>query len=185
MQDGVKIINRAGSLLDEIGMASESVNVQVQDISKSSAEQSKNIEAVSVSIENLSLATKMTTSEVDQVLSSLKKQKDNIFEMTKITRHLAMVSDELKRMLANFVLDAEGPQMEVKRPQRSVDDDDDDADDESTADERERLEEDNGNDDEDGGDEDEEEEKRRAAKRKKSSSKKKSAEKRGDDEEDS
>jgi len=105
VQEGVTIINRAGALLDEIGMASESVNVQVQDISKSSAEQSKNIESVSSAIENLSLTTKTTTSEVDQVLDSIKLQKDNIFEMARITKHLAMVSEELKRMLTNFVLE--------------------------------------------------------------------------------
>lgn len=105
VQEGVGIINRAGSLLDEIGMASESVNVQVQDISKSSAEQSKNIESVSSAIENLSLTTKTTTSEIDQVLYSIKLQKDNIFEMARITKHLAMVSEELRRMLTNFVLE--------------------------------------------------------------------------------
>ncbi|HOY66933.1 MAG TPA: methyl-accepting chemotaxis protein [Candidatus Ozemobacteraceae bacterium] len=105
VQEGVTIINRAGALLDEIGMASESVNVQVQDISKSSAEQSKNIESVSSAIENLSLTTKTTTSEVDQVLDSIKQQKDTIFEMAKITKHLAMVSEELRRMLTNFVLE--------------------------------------------------------------------------------
>jgi len=105
VQEGVGIINRAGGLLVEIGMASESVNVQVQDISKSSAEQSKNIESVSSAIENLSLTTKTTTSEIDQVLDSIKLQKDNIFEMARITKHLAMVSEELKRMLTNFVLE--------------------------------------------------------------------------------
>lgn len=105
VQEGVGIINRAGALLVEIGMASESVNVQVQDISKSSAEQSKNIESVSSSIENLSLTTKTTTSEIDQVLDSIKLQKDNIFEMARITKHLSMVSEELKRMLTNFVLE--------------------------------------------------------------------------------
>jgi len=105
VQEGVGIINRAGGLLVEIGMASESVNVQVQDISKSSAEQSRNIEAVSSAIENLSLTTKTTTSEIDQVLDSIKLQKDNIFEMARITKHLAMVSEELKRMLTNFVLE--------------------------------------------------------------------------------
>jgi methyl-accepting chemotaxis protein len=111
VQEGVSIINRAGALLDEIAMASESVNVQVLDISKSSAEQSKNIEAISVSIENLSLTTKTTNSEVDQVLTSLRTQKDNINEMAKITRHLSMVSDELKRMLSNFVLEVEDAQI--------------------------------------------------------------------------
>ncbi len=105
VQEGVGIINRAGGLLVEIGMASESVNVQIQDISKSSAEQSRNIEAVSSAIENLSLTTKTTTSEIDQVLDSIKLQKDNIFEMARITKHLAMVSEELKRMLTNFVLE--------------------------------------------------------------------------------
>lgn len=105
VQEGVGIINRAGALLDEIGMASESVNVQVQDISKSSAEQSKNIESVSSAIENLSLTTKTTTSEIDQVLYSIKLQKDNIFEMARITKHLSMVSEELRRMLTNFVLE--------------------------------------------------------------------------------
>jgi len=108
VQEGVTIINRAGALLDEIGMASESVNVQVQDISKSSAEQSRNIEAISMSIEDLSLTTKTTTSEVDQVLTSIMTQKDNITEMAKITKHLSMVSEELRRMLTNFVLEAKG-----------------------------------------------------------------------------
>ncbi len=121
VQEGVAIINRAGALLDEIGMASESVNVQVQDISKSSAEQSKNIESVSAAIENLSLTTKTTTSEVDQVLNSIKLQKDTIYEMAKITKHLSMVSEELRRMLANFVLEireegAPAPQIPVDPP---------------------------------------------------------------------
>jgi len=106
VQEGVSIINRAGALLDEIGMASESVNVQVQDISKSSSEQSKNIDSVSSAIENLSLTTKTTTTEVDQVLDSIKKQKDNINEMAKVTKHLTLVSEELKRMLTNFVLES-------------------------------------------------------------------------------
>ncbi len=107
VQEGVGIINRAGVLLDEIGLASESVNVQVQDISKSSAEQSRNIEAISMAIEDLSLTTKTTNSEVDQVLTSIKTQKDNIAEMAKVTKHLAMVSEELRRMLTNFVLEAQ------------------------------------------------------------------------------
>ncbi len=107
VQEGVGIINRAGALLDEIGMASESVNVQVQDISKSSAEQSRNIESISMSIEDLSLTTKTTNSEVDQVLTSIKTQKDNINEMAKITKHLSMVSEELRRMLTNFVLEVQ------------------------------------------------------------------------------
>ncbi|NLI79384.1 MAG: methyl-accepting chemotaxis protein [Candidatus Riflebacteria bacterium] len=107
VQEGVGIINRAGALLDEIGMASESVNVQVQDISKSSAEQSRNIESISMSIEDLSLTTKTTNSEVDQVLTSIKTQKDQINEMAKITKHLSMVSEELRRMLTNFVLEVQ------------------------------------------------------------------------------
>lgn len=106
VQEGVMIINQAGGYLDEIGMASESVNVQVQDISKSSVEQSKNIEAISLSIENLSITTKTTTKEVAGVLDSLKLQKDSIQNMAKVTRHLSMVADELNRMLANFVLEA-------------------------------------------------------------------------------
>ena len=105
VQEGVKIINQAGGYLDEIGMASESVNVQVQDISKSSVEQSKNIEAISHSIENLSITTKMTTREVDGVLNSLKSQRDSIQDMAKITKHLSMVTDEMNRMLAHFVLE--------------------------------------------------------------------------------
>jgi methyl-accepting chemotaxis protein len=113
VQEGVAIINRAGVLLDEIGLASESVNVQVQDISKSSAEQSRNIEAISMAIEDLSLTTKTTNSEVDQVLTSIKTQKDNIAEMAKITKHLAMVSEELRRMLTNFVLEV---QTEIEAP---------------------------------------------------------------------
>lgn len=106
VQEGVSIINRAGILLDEIGVASESVNVMVQDISKSSGEQSKNIEAVSTAIENLSLTTKTTTSEVDEVLNSLQSQRDNIQELAKVTKHLTMVSEDLKRMLSNFILEA-------------------------------------------------------------------------------
>lgn len=106
VQEGVKIINQAGGYLDEIGMASESVNVQVQDISKSSVEQSKNIEAISLSIENLSITTKTTTKEVDGVLESLKSQRDSIQDMAKITKHLSMVADEMNRMLAHFVLEA-------------------------------------------------------------------------------
>ena len=106
VQEGVKIINQAGAYLDEIGMASESVNVQVQDISKSSVEQSRNIEAISLSIENLSITTKTTTREVDGVLSSLKSQRDSIQNMAKITKHLSMVADELNRMLAHFVLES-------------------------------------------------------------------------------
>ncbi len=105
VQEGVKIINQAGGYLDEIGMASESVNVQVQDISKSSVEQSKNIEAISQSIENLSITTKTTTKEVDGVLESLKSQRDSIQDMAKITKHLSMVADEMNRMLAHFVLE--------------------------------------------------------------------------------
>ena len=105
VQEGVKIINQAGGYLDEIGMASESVNVQVQDISKSSVEQSKNIEAISHSIENLSITTKTTTKEVDGVLNSLKSQRDSIQDMAKITKHLSMVTDEMNRMLAHFVLE--------------------------------------------------------------------------------
>ncbi len=105
VQEGVKIINQAGGYLDEIGMASESVNVQVQDISKSSVEQSKNIEAISLSIENLSITTKTTTREVDGVLESLKSQRDSIQDMAKITKHLSMVADEMGRMLAHFVLE--------------------------------------------------------------------------------
>ncbi|HPT48214.1 MAG TPA: methyl-accepting chemotaxis protein, partial [Candidatus Rifleibacterium sp.] len=105
VQEGVKIINQAGGYLDEIGMASESVNVQVQDISKSSVEQSKNIEAISLSIENLSITTKTTTKEVDGVLESLKSQRDSIQDMAKITKHLSMVADEMNRMLAHFVLE--------------------------------------------------------------------------------
>lgn len=107
VQEGVKIINQAGGYLDEIGMASESVNVQVQDISKSSVEQSKNIEAISLSIENLSITTKTTTREVDGVLDSLKSQRDSIQDMAKITKHLTMVADEMNRMLAHFVLEAD------------------------------------------------------------------------------
>lgn len=106
VQEGVKIINQAGAYLDEIGMASESVNVQVQDISKSSVEQSKNIEAISLSIENLSITTKTTTREVDGVLDSLKSQRDSIQNMAKITKHLSMVADELNRMLAHFILES-------------------------------------------------------------------------------
>ena len=106
VQEGVKIINQAGGYLDEIGMASESVNVQVQDISKSSVEQSKNIEAISHSIENLSITTKTTTKEVDGVLNSLKSQRDSIQDMAKVTKHLSMVTDEMNRMLAHFVLEA-------------------------------------------------------------------------------
>lgn len=105
VQEGVRIINQAGGYLDEIGMASESVNVQVQDISKSSVEQSKNIEAISLSIENLSITTKTTTKEVDGVLDSLKSQRDSIQDMAKITKHLSMVADEMNRMLAHFVLE--------------------------------------------------------------------------------
>ena len=105
VQEGVKIINQAGGYLDEIGMASESVNVQVQDISKSSVEQSKNIEAISHSIENLSVTTKTTTKEVDGVLNSLKSQRDSIQDMAKISKHLSMVTDEMNRMLAHFVLE--------------------------------------------------------------------------------
>lgn len=106
VQEGVKIINQGGAYLDEIGMASESVNVQVQDISKSSVEQSKNIEAISLSIENLSITTKTTTREVDGVLDSLKSQRDSIQNMAKITKHLSMVADELNRMLAHFILES-------------------------------------------------------------------------------
>lgn len=105
VQEGVKIINHAGGYLDEIGMASESVNVQVQDISKSSVEQSKNIEAISLSIENLSITTKTTTREVDGVLESLKSQRDSIQNMAKVTKHLSMVADEMNRMLTHFVLE--------------------------------------------------------------------------------
>lgn len=119
VQEGVKIINQAGAYLDEIGMASESVNVQVQDISKSSVEQSRNIEAISLSIENLSITTKTTTREVDGVLTSLKSQRDSIQNMAKITKHLSMVADELNRMLAHFVLEThelieEEPEEEVE-----------------------------------------------------------------------
>ncbi|MBF0546165.1 MAG: methyl-accepting chemotaxis protein [Candidatus Riflebacteria bacterium] len=105
VQEGVGIINRAGLLLDEIGLASENVNVMVQDISKSGAEQSKNIESVSMAVENLSLSIKTTTNEVDDVLSSLQTQKDNIQELAKVTKHLTMVSEDLKRMLSNFILE--------------------------------------------------------------------------------
>ena len=105
VQEGVKIINQAGAYLDEIGMASESVNIQVQDISKSSVEQSKNIEAISHSIENLSITTKTTTKEVDGVLNSLKTQRDSIQDMAKITKHLGMVTNEMNRMLAHFILE--------------------------------------------------------------------------------
>ena len=106
VQEGVKIVNQAGVCLDEIGMSSESVNKQVQDITKSSAEQSKNIEAISNSIEHLSITTKTTTREVDSVLASLKSQRDSTLNMTKITKHLSMVADEMNRMLAHFVLEA-------------------------------------------------------------------------------
>ncbi|MBI3039760.1 methyl-accepting chemotaxis protein, partial [bacterium] len=111
--DGVSIVNQAGSLLDEIGLASESVNVKVQDISNSSAEQSKNIEEISSAIENLSLATKATTSEVDQVLNSLKTQKENALDLIKITKQLSMVSEDLRRTLSNFTLVSSS---EVKPP---------------------------------------------------------------------
>ena len=114
VQEGVTIINQAGGYLDEIGMASESVNVQVQDISKSSVEQSKNIEDISLSIENLSVTTKTTTREVDEVLESLKSQRDSIQNMAKITKHLSMVSEELNRMLAHFVLEAREVREEIE-----------------------------------------------------------------------
>ncbi|MBQ2594855.1 MAG: hypothetical protein II567_16440, partial [Candidatus Riflebacteria bacterium] len=57
------------------------------------------------SIENLSITTKMTTREVDGVLNSLKSQRDSIQDMAKITKHLSMVTDEMNRMLAHFVLE--------------------------------------------------------------------------------
>ncbi len=120
VQEGVKIINQAGGYLDEIGMASESVNVQVQDISKSSVEQSKNIEAISLSIENLSITTKTTTKEVDGVLESLKSQRDSIQDMAKITKHLSMVADEMNRMLAHFVLEAREITDSIKSSRKSV-----------------------------------------------------------------
>jgi methyl-accepting chemotaxis protein len=119
VQEGVKIINQAGGYLDEIGMASESVNVQVQDISKSSVEQSKNIEAISLSIENLSITTKTTTKEVDGVLESLKSQRDSIQDMAKITKHLSMVADEMNRMLAHFVLEARDLTDSIKAEKRA------------------------------------------------------------------
>jgi methyl-accepting chemotaxis protein len=119
VQEGVKIINQAGGYLDEIGMASESVNVQVQDISKSSVEQSKNIEAISLSIENLSITTKTTTKEVDGVLESLKSQRDSIQDMAKITKHLSMVADEMNRMLAHFVLETRELTDNIKTSKRS------------------------------------------------------------------
>lgn len=106
VQEGVRIINQAGVCLDEIAMSSESVNIQVQDITKSSAEQSRNIEAISNSIESLSITTKTTTREVDSVLASLKSQRDSTLNMTKIVKHLSMVADEMERMLAHFVLEA-------------------------------------------------------------------------------
>lgn len=106
VQEGVKIINQAGICLDEIGMSSENVNTQVQDITRSSAEQSKSIIAISNSIENLSSMTKTTTQEVDRVLESLKSQRDSTVNMTKITKHLSMVAEEMNRMLAHFILDA-------------------------------------------------------------------------------
>lgn len=116
VQEGVSIINRAGILLDEISSASENVNVMVQEISKSSAEQSKNIESVSVSIENLSLSTKATTREVDQVLNSLRTQKENSQELAKITKHLSMVSEDLRRMLSNFILENDVEVESAPRP---------------------------------------------------------------------
>ncbi len=123
VQEGVKIINQAGGYLDEIGMASESVNVQVQDISKSSVEQSKNIEAISHSIENLSITTKTTTKEVDGVLNSLKSQRDSIQDMAKVIKHLSMVADEMNRMLAHFVLEArEVTNVEFKEPIENITD---------------------------------------------------------------
>lgn len=125
VQEGVKIINQGGAYLDEIGMASESVNIQVQDISKSSVEQSKNIEAISLSIENLSITTKTTTREVDGVLDSLKSQRDSIQNMAKITKHLSMVADELNRMLAHFILESHSLQSQI---QAAADDDDDEGD---------------------------------------------------------
>lgn len=123
VEEGVAIINRAGALLDEIAKASESVNVQVLDISKSSAEQSRNIEAISKAVEELSLTTKTTTNEVDQVLSSVKQQKDTISNMVKITKQLAMVSEELRRMLSNFILvvDQEKVESNTKSEMKQVD----------------------------------------------------------------
>lgn len=118
VQEGVKIINQAGGYLDEIGMASESVNVQVQDISKSSVEQSKNIEAISHSIENLSITTKTTTKEVDGVLNSLKSQRDSIQDMAKITKHLSMVADEMNRMLAHFILEEREINISIRKANR-------------------------------------------------------------------
>ena len=123
VQEGVKIINQAGGYLDEIGMASERGNVQVQDISKSSVEQSKNIEAISHSIENLSITTKTTTKEVDGVLNSLKSQRDSIQDMAKVIKHLSMVADEMNRMLAHFVLEArEVTNVEFKEPIENITD---------------------------------------------------------------
>lgn len=127
VQEGVRIINQAGVCLDEIAMSSESVNIQVQDITKSSAEQSRNIEAISNSIENLSITTKTTTREVDSVLSSLKSQRDSTLNMTKIVKHLSMVADEMERMLAHFVLEANQvaePELPRAKPKAVVKDND-------------------------------------------------------------
>jgi len=136
VQEGVKIINQGGAYLDEIGMASESVNVQVQDISKSSVEQSKNIEAISLSIENLSITTKTTTREVDGVLDSLKSQRDSIQNMAKITKHLSMVADELNRMLAHFILESSS----APPPQIDIDDSEDESENDEAMDEEQEQE---------------------------------------------
>ncbi|MEW6712007.1 MAG: methyl-accepting chemotaxis protein, partial [Candidatus Riflebacteria bacterium] len=136
VQEGVKIINQGGAYLDEIGMASESVNVQVQDISKSSVEQSKNIEAISLSIENLSITTKTTTREVDGVLDSLKSQRDSIQNMAKITKHLSMVADELNRMLAHFILESRS----ANQPQIDFEDSEDESENDETPDEEQEQE---------------------------------------------
>ncbi|NLM17069.1 MAG: HAMP domain-containing protein [Candidatus Riflebacteria bacterium] len=124
VEEGVAIINQAGEYLDEIGIASESVNIQLQDISKSSAEQSKNIESISQLIEELSITTKSTTQEVDDVLHSLRLQRDSIQEITKVTRHLTMVSDEMTKMLTHFVIEQKSEyekQAEIQKSEESQD----------------------------------------------------------------
>ncbi|MFC1743885.1 methyl-accepting chemotaxis protein [Candidatus Riflebacteria bacterium] len=108
VEDGVEVAHEAGVLLGEIGETTEAVTHLVEDISRSSKEQSINIELISKAMENISGIIRTTAQDASQVNDSVEAQREKNVGLVKISRNLATLSDELSKMIDNFILFREG-----------------------------------------------------------------------------
>ena len=107
VSEGVVIINKALSILDQIGVGTQEISAKAQQISTSTSEQSAAAQQVAENIEEIAATSEQAAVGAGQMSTSVQQQTAAMQQMAASSQNLTTLSEELRNALKKFKVTTE------------------------------------------------------------------------------